>query len=46
MLFFLPEKGICQCCLFFECYNHGELEYGDEDFPIGFVVRLYLLFEI
>ena len=30
----------------FECYNHGELEYSEEDFAIGFVVRLYLLFEI
>ena len=30
----------------FECYNHGELEYSEEDFATGFVVRLYLLFEI
>ena len=30
----------------FECYNHGELEYSKEDFATGFVVRLYLLFEI
>ena len=30
----------------FECYNHGELEYSEEDFAIGFVVRLYLLLEI
>ena len=26
----------------FECYNHGELEYSDEDFATGFVVRLYI----
>ena len=30
----------------FECYNHGELEYLEEDFTTGFVVRLYLLIEI
>ena len=30
----------------FGCYNHGELEYLEEDFAIGFVVRLYLLIEI
>ena len=30
----------------FECYNYGELEYSEEDFATGFVVRLYLLFEI
>ena len=30
----------------FECYNHGELEYSEEDFATGFVVRLYLLLEI
>ena len=30
----------------FGCYNHGELEYSDEDFTTGFVVRLYLLLEI
>ena len=30
----------------FECYNHGELEYLEEDFATGFVVRLYLLLEI
>ena len=29
----------------FECYNNGELEYSEEDFAIGFVVRLYLLLE-
>ena len=27
----------------FECYNHGELEYLDEDFVTGFVVRLHFL---
>ena len=31
---------------FFKCYNHGELEYLEEDFATGFVVRLYLLLEI
>ena len=30
----------------FECYNHEELEYSEEDFATSFVVRLYLLFEI
>ena len=30
----------------FEYYNHGELEYLEEDFATGFVVRLYLLLEI
>ena len=30
----------------FECYNHGELEYSEEDFATGFVMRLYLLIEI
>ena len=30
----------------FECYNHGELEYLEEDFAISFVVRLCLLLEI
>ena len=30
----------------FECYNYGELEYSEEDFATGFVVRLYLLLEI
>ena len=30
----------------FECYNHGELEYSEEDFATGFGVRLYLLLEI
>ena len=30
----------------FECYNHGELEYSEEDFATDFVVRLYLLLEI
>ena len=30
----------------FDCYNHGELEYSEEDFAIGFMVRLYLLLEI
>ena len=30
----------------FECYNHEELEYSEEDFAIDFVVSLYLLFEI
>ena len=30
----------------FECYNHGELEYLEEDFATGFVVKLYLLLEI
>ena len=30
----------------FKCYNHGELEYSEEDFATGFVVRLYLLLEI
>ena len=30
----------------FECYNHRELEYLEEDFAIGVVVRLYLLLEI
>ena len=30
----------------FKCYNYGELEYSEEDFAIGFVVRLYLLLEI
>ena len=28
----------------FERYNHGELDYSEEDFVTGFVVRLYLLF--
>ena len=26
--------------------NHEELEYSEEDFAIGFVVRLYLFLEI
>ena len=30
----------------FECYNHRELEYSEEDFATGFVVRVYLLLEI
>ena len=30
----------------FKCYNHGELEYSEEDFATGFVVRLYLFLEI
>ena len=30
----------------FECYNHGELEYSEEDFATGFVVRLYLLLDL
>ena len=30
----------------FECYNHEELEYSEENFAIDFVVRLHLLFEI
>ena len=30
----------------FKCYNYGELEYSEEDFATGFVVRLYLLLEI
>ena len=30
----------------FECYNHGELKYSEEDFTTGFVMRLYLLLEI
>ena len=30
----------------FGCYNHGELEYSEEDFTTGFVVRLYLILEI
>ena len=30
----------------FGCYNHGELEYLEEDFTIRFVVRLYLLLKI
>ena len=30
----------------FECYNHGELKYSEEDFATGFVVRLYLFLEI
>ena len=30
----------------FECYNHGELEYSNEDFATGFVVGLYLLLKI
>ena len=30
----------------FECYNYGELEYSEEDFATGFVMRLYLLLEI
>ena len=30
----------------FECYNHGEFEYSEEDFATSFVVRLYLLLEI
>ena len=30
----------------FKCYNHGDLEYSEEDFATGFVVRLYLLLEI
>ena len=30
----------------FEYYNHGELEYSEEDFATAFVVRLYLLLEI
>ena len=30
----------------FECNNHEELEYSEEDFATGFVVRLYLLIEI
>ena len=30
----------------FECYNHGELEYLEEDFTTNFVVRLYLMLEI
>ena len=30
----------------FGCYNHGELEYSEEDFSTGFVMRLYLLLEI
>ena len=27
----------------FECYNHEELKYSDEDFATGFVMGLYLL---
>ena len=30
----------------FECYNHGKLEYSEENFATGFVVRLYLFLEI
>ena len=30
----------------FECYNHGEFEYLEENFVTSFVVRLYLLLEI
>ena len=30
----------------FGCYNHRELEYSEEDFTTGFVMRLYLLIEI
>ena len=30
----------------FECYNHGELEYSEEDFATGFLMRLYLHLEI
>ena len=30
----------------FECYNHGELEYSEENFITSFAVILYLLFEI
>ena len=30
----------------FGCYNHRELEYSEEDFTTGFVVRFYLLLEI
>ena len=30
----------------FGCYNHEELEYSEEDFATGFLVRLYLLLEI
>ena len=30
----------------FGCYNHRELEYSEEDFATGFVIRLYLLLEI
>ena len=30
----------------FGCNNHEELEYSEEDFTTGFVVRLYLLLEI
>ena len=30
----------------FECYNHGELEYSEENFATNFVVILYLLIEI
>ena len=30
----------------FGCYNHGELEYLEEDFATNFLVRLYLLTKI
>ena len=30
----------------FGCYNHGKLEYSEEGFTTGFVMRSYLLLEI